>query len=185
MILKISKGTFSIYALMVLAVVGLGVGCHKEPTVYTEVYKLTDQGVAEKLGTIKFEDRGDGMYVKVKVGGLTPGEHGFHVHVGNSCGPMGADGQVGRGMAAGDHYDPSGTGRHLGPDGNGHAGDLPVLVADSYGVAETEFIVPDLTTEEIINRTIIIHDQGDNYSDEPQPQGGSGGRFACGVIESR
>lgn len=185
MYVKISKGTFSIYSLLVMAVVALGVGCSKEPTVYSAVYKLTDQGTAEQLGTVKFTDRGDGLFVTVKVGGLTPGEHGFHVHEGNSCGAIGPDGQVGRGMAAGGHYDPSGTDVHAGPNGAGHAGDLPVLVADHYGVAETTFVVPDLTTEEIINRTIVIHDLGDNYTDDPQPQGGSGGRYACGVITAR
>jgi Cu/Zn superoxide dismutase len=56
------------------------------------------------------------------------GDHGFHVHVNPNCGPgNGPNGQPAAGMAAGDHYDPANTGKHRGPLGEGHKGDLPVL----------------------------------------------------------
>jgi Cu-Zn family superoxide dismutase len=29
----------------------------------------------------------------------------------------------------------------------------------------------------------MIHEGGDNYSDEPAPLGGGGARIACGVID--
>ena len=29
----------------------------------------------------------------------------------------------------------------------------------------------------------MIHAGGDNYSDQPKPNGGGGARIACGVIE--
>ncbi|HAQ86214.1 MAG TPA: superoxide dismutase [Cu-Zn] SodC1, partial [Pseudomonas sp.] len=30
---------------------------------------------------------------------------------------------------------------------------------------------------------LMVHEGGDNYSDEPKPLGGGGARVACGVIE--
>ena len=38
---------------------------------------------------------------------------------------MGRNGQPAAGIAAGGHYDPANTGKHLGPLGSGHKGDLP------------------------------------------------------------
>ena len=63
---------------------------------------------------------------------LPPGDHGFHVHVNPDCGPgNGPNGQPAAGMAAGGHYDPANTGKHLGPNGEGHKGDMPVLTVDA------------------------------------------------------
>jgi Cu/Zn superoxide dismutase len=36
-------------------------------------------------------------------------------------------------MAAGGHYDPANTGKHLGPHGEGHKDDLPALSVDASG----------------------------------------------------
>ncbi len=59
---------------------------------------------------------------------LPPGDHGFHVHVNPDCGPgAGPDGLPAAGLAAGGHYDPANSGKHLGPRGEGHKGDLPAL----------------------------------------------------------
>jgi superoxide dismutase, Cu-Zn family len=30
---------------------------------------------------------------------------------------------------------------------------------------------------------VVIHEGGDNFSDQPKPLGGGGGRIACGVIK--
>jgi Cu-Zn family superoxide dismutase len=39
-----------------------------------------------------------------------------------------------------------------------------------------------LTLKEVRGRSIMIHEGGDNYSDQPKPLGGGGARIACGVI---
>src|SRR3546814_9697184 len=50
-----------------------------------------------------------------------PGPHGFHVHAKGSCGPgPGDDGKPAAGIAAGGHYDPRHTGKHLGQIGRAH-----------------------------------------------------------------
>ena len=86
-------------------------------------------------------------------------------------------------LAAGGHYDPSHTGKHLGPHGAGHKGDLPALMANNNGIVKTAFYLDNLTTDEIKNRSVIIHAGGDNYQDTPLPLGGGGARIACGIIE--
>jgi len=47
----------------------------------------------------------------------------------------------------------------------------------------TAFYVPHLTLEEIKGRSVVIHEFGDNYADNPRPMGGGGKRIACGVIK--
>ena len=41
---------------------------------------------------------------------------------------------------------------------------------------------PEKVDELYTTMGTMIHAGGDNYSDEPQPLGGGGGRIACGVI---
>ena len=49
--------------------------------------QIDENGVGKPLGTIKFDDGKNGLVIKVKLKGLPPGEHGFHVHEGGDCGP--------------------------------------------------------------------------------------------------
>jgi superoxide dismutase, Cu-Zn family len=93
----------------------------------------------------------------------------------------GPNGQPAAGMAAGGHYDPANTGKHLGPHGEGHKGDMPVLTVDASGKATQAVVAPRLTVADVKGRSIMIHAGGDNYSDEPAPLGGGGARIACGV----
>ena len=86
------------------------------------------------------------------------------------------------GLAAGGHYDPANTGKHLGPDGNGHLGDLPVLHVAADGTASRDSYAPRLKTTDLEGRSIMIHAGGDTYSDTPAPLGGGGARAACGVV---
>src|SRR5215831_15461777 len=95
---------------------------------------------------------------------LPPGDYGFHVHVNPDCGiGNGPNGQPAAGMAAGGHYDPGNTGKHLGPHGEGHKGDMPVLSVDSSGRATEAVVVPRLTVADVKGRSIMIHAGGDNY----------------------
>ena len=86
--------------------------------------------------------------------------------------------QPAAGMAAGGHYDPANTGKHLGPQGEGH---MPVLTVDASGKATKAVTAPHLTVADVKGRSIMIHSGGDNYSDQPAPLGGGGARIACGV----
>ena len=89
---------------------------------------------------------------------------------------------MGPGLAAGGHYDPANTGKHLGPYAQGHLGDLPALYVDADGTATTPVLAPRLKLEDLAGRSIMIHAGGDNYSDSPKSLGGGGARVACGTI---
>ena len=85
-------------------------------------------GIGKEIGTLELSDTEAGLRITPRLAGLPPGDHGFHVHVNSNCGPGNApNGQPAAGMAAGGHYDPASTGKHLGPLGDGHRGDLPAL----------------------------------------------------------
>jgi len=95
----------------------------------------------------------------------------------------GPNGQPAAGIAAGGHFDPAHTGKHLGRHGNGHKGDLTVLTVDASGNATTAAVAPHLTAADVKGHSIMIHANGDNYSDQPAPLGGGGARIACGVVK--
>ena len=60
-----------------------------------------------------------------------------------------------------------------------HAGDLPPLFGNN-GFALSLFLTNRFTVDEVIGRTIIIHDHPDDFT--TQPSGNSGTKIACGVI---
>jgi Cu-Zn family superoxide dismutase len=145
--------------------------------------KITPQGVGGPIGTIEFRDSSDfGLLIVPRLHGLIPGAHGFHVHEHPDCAPKVKNGQPVAGLAAGGHYDPGDTGRHEGPVGQGHLGDLPVLLVDADGNTPMAMFAPRLQVPDLVGRSVIVHAGGDNYSDQPKPLGGGGARVACGVI---
>jgi len=93
------------------------------------------------------------------------------------------DGKAVPALAAGGHYDPASTGKHEGPYGNGHLGDLPALYVAADGKATLPVLAPRLKVSDIKGRSLMIHAGGDNYSDAPALLGGSGARVACGVVK--
>lgn len=151
-----------------------------------DIYKLNNNvsvhGIGEKIGTISFEDSKAGLKIEPYLKGLTPGAHGFHIHEKPSCEGGEKESKWVSGMAAGGHLDPHHTEHHLGPKGNGHLGDLPVLMVNQKGEAKTSVVAERLKLDDVANHSIMIHAGGDNYTDVP-PMGGGGERIACGVIE--
>ena len=144
---------------------------------------VTATGVGTDIGTIRAVDTKNGLRLTPKLSGLPAGQHGFHLHEKASCGSKAADGKTGPGLAAGGHFDPDKTGKHEGPEGKGHKGDLPALTVDDKGSATKAVTAPHLKVADLWGRALMIHDGGDNYSDQPKPLGGGGGRIACGTIK--
>ena len=98
------------------------------------------------------------------------GPHGFHIHEGTACGdPSGTNPFP----AAKMHYNPTNQ-----PHGN-HVSDLPVLIP-SDGRAQMCFFTNKFTVDEIIGKTVVIHESPDDYT--TQPSGNSGTKIACGKI---
>ena len=147
--------------------------------------QLTDTGVADAIGTVVASDSDNGLLLTPYLHGLTPGEHGFHVHENPSpsCAPNMKDGKPVPGLGAAGHHDPGRTDRHEGPTGQGHLGDLPALSVDATGRAGPPVLAPRLRVADLRGRSLIIHAGGDNYSDQPKPLGGGGARIACGIID--
>ena len=137
----------------------------------------SDKGSGKPAGAVLITETKYGLLFTPNLHDLTPGAHGFHIHQKPSCDD--------NGMAAGGHFDPKNTGKHLGPyNDKGHTGDLPILYVNSDGTATTPVLAPRLhTIKDISEHALMVHDKGDNYSDEPEKLGGGAGRMVCGIIK--
>lgn len=96
---------------------------------------------------------------------------GFHIHEGNTCeqGDRADPFQAAKG-----HYNPTNMPHPL------HAGDMPVLFGNN-GYAFMAFYTDRFTPGQVVGRTVIIHQNPDDY--RSQPAGNAGKRLACGVIK--
>jgi Cu-Zn family superoxide dismutase len=147
------------------------------------IRKATPDGTSDTLGTISVSSTDAGATFHLALHGLPPGPHGFHVYENANCGPTLLNGIRIPAGAAGDHYDPDNTGRHEGPAGEGHLGDLPVLDVDANGTANQTLTAPRIKDiDKLRGHALIINSGGDNYSDSPVRDGGGGRRFACGPV---
>lgn len=174
----------AVVLLMILGVAISGCGKSSEPGVpvaaeilEVELRLIDASGLGASIGSVEISDSGDGLVVKPDLSGLPSGSHGYHVHQNPDCGASEKDGNLTAGNAAGEHYDPSGTGKHAGPEGMGHKGDLPMLVVSAGGKATAAVIASRLRVSDLMNRSLIIHGDMDDYADYP-----GGARIACGVV---
>ncbi|QLH42875.1 MAG: superoxide dismutase family protein [Coxiellaceae bacterium] len=130
----------------------------------------------DKIGKVTAKATPYGVLLVPNLQKLSPGMHGFHLHVNPTCGDDG--------MSAGGHFDPGQTNKHLGPyDNQGHLGDLPALYVDPQGNATLPILAPRLKLSDLTGHALMVHEGGDNYSDVPIKLGGGGARIACGVIK--
>jgi Cu-Zn family superoxide dismutase len=149
-----------------------------------EMNLIDIKGVGEPIGTVTISAApGGGITLTPDLKGLPPGKHGFHVHQFANCGAKEKDGKLEPGEMAGPHFDPDKTGKHAGPAGAGHKGDLPVLDVAASGAATQALTAKRLSLNGVKNKSLIVHQGGDTYS-EPPPSGGGGTRIACGTIEA-
>lgn len=170
---------------LVIAMLGLlvaGVSVQAEELV-VPMHLINSTGIGKSIGTVKATSNPFGTVFTPNLKGLTPGLHGFHVHQNPDCGPGVKGGKKVPGLAAGGHYDPAGAGKHEGPYGNGHLGDLPTLYVDADGNANHPVLTPRVKISDLKGRSLMIHAGGDNYSDNPKKLGGGGARMACGVVK--
>ncbi|WP_213879230.1 superoxide dismutase family protein [Pseudomonas sp. dw_358] len=167
------------FALVALAVVGSAQAASKEVTINL----VSASGAPQPIGTVTIEETQYGLVFTPALKSLPPGVHGFHVHQNGSCDAAMKDGKMSPAEAAGGHFDPQKTGKHLGPYGNGHLGDLPAIYVNADGTATYPVLAPRIKKiSEITGHALMVHAGGDNHSDMPMPLGGGGARVACGVI---
>ena len=148
------------------------------PTLFAQPLSIAIKTVTDQqnLGTVSAEDTAYGLLLTPTLSHVSPGAHGFHLHEVANC-------QNGA-QAAGGHWDPQKTDKHLGPYNNlGHLGDLPALTVNADGTATLPVLAPRLKSKDLKGHALIIHEGGDNYSDSPQKLGGGGARVACGEVK--
>ena len=114
-----------------------------------------------------------GVLVEAEIFGLPnsnlPGSSSFyamHIHDSGDCR---------------DHFSHSGL--HYNPQNSlhtDHAGDMPPLLGNQ-GYAFSVFYDKRYTIQEIIGRSVIIHEKPDDFTS--QPAGNAGDKIACGTIE--
>ncbi|MCF7989593.1 MAG: superoxide dismutase family protein [Thiohalocapsa sp.] len=133
----------------------------------------------ETIGTAVLRETDAGVLLHVKLAGLPPGVHGFHIHEKGKCEPPFA--------TAGGHLtvDDSEHGyfKAQGP----HAGDMPNIHVPESGELELEVLtgVEELEPQlfDADGASLVIHRGADDY--RSQPSGDAGERIACGVIEAK
>lgn len=145
---------------------------------------VDEQGIGAAVGSVRASDSPYGLVLTPVLHGLPPGLHGFHVHQHPNCGPQEKDGKAVAALAAGGHFDPSGSNKHGEPWGDGHLGDLPPLYVDNHGHATQPVLAPRLKVADLNGHSLMVHVGGDNHADHPAPLGGGGPRMACGVINA-
>lgn len=169
--------------LRLLFTIGLlfifGCQANSETTREIEMYN----GVGDMVGTATFTEHPDGVEIKLKVEGLSPGFHGIHIHELPKC--EGPDFK-----SAGNHLNPDGKEHGLLHPKGPHLGDLPNIEADGSGQVDVELMVAEATLLE--GKKSLLRDEGTSLiitegQDDgmSQPSGNSGARLICGEIKRK
>ncbi len=124
-------------------------------------------------GQAHFQQSGNQVQLHMKLQGLPPGEHGVHIHMNGECGPDG--------MAAGDHWNPSGEQHGKWGEHPFHLGDIGNISGDTLTMTSDRWTIGGPPDTDIVGKTVVVHEKADDY--KTQPSGNSGKRIACGVIE--
>ena len=166
-----------IFALLVIFTAQSQTPAQKPSSPLKAVAVLHPTAGNKVTGTVTFTEVADGVQVRAEISGLTPGNHGFHVHEFGDCSAPDA-------MSAGGHFNPTNE-PHAAPDASQrHVGDMGNVEADASGKAKLEYVDHDISLvndqKSVIGRSVIVHVQRDDL--KTQPTGDSGARVSCGVI---
>ena len=137
----------------------------------------------DTVGTATFTAVAGGVEVTVDVEGFTgDGVHGIHIHETGTCSP-----DFG---AAGAHFNPDGLEHGLENPHGPHVADLPNITIGGAGNRSYTAVASGFTLNDDVGYSILagdgsalmIHAEPDDLRTDPD--GNSGGRIACGVIEA-
>jgi len=170
----------SIYAIFVLVAVSLLMGSVTVWAVGERAAAPLRDAEGKVLGMALFVQEPQGVRISVTVKGLSPGEHGIHIHSVGKCEPPDF-------LSAGPHFNPTNKKHGLSNPEGPHSGDLPNLVVGEDGSAVYEQVTDrvTLTAGELSlfdedGSALIIHAGPDDQITDPA--GNSGARLLCGVI---
>jgi Cu-Zn family superoxide dismutase len=121
-----------------------------------------------------------GVFMKLDLHGLPPGQHALHFHQKAQCDAPDF-------KSAGPHFNPEGKKHGLeNPDGH-HAGDMNNFTVNAKGQARFKVINKDVTLGDDSHSlfsnggtALVIHAKADDMKSDPA--GNAGDRIACGVI---
>jgi Cu-Zn family superoxide dismutase len=169
-----------LYVLAVLVTVGFAMGSGTVGAVGERAAAPLRNAEGQVLGMAIFTQEAQGVRISVTVKGLSPGEHGIHIHSVGKCEPPDF-------LSAGPHFNPTNKKHGLTNPEGPHAGDLPNLVVGEDGSAVYEHITDrvTLTPGELSlfdedGSSLVIHAGPDDQMTDPA--GNSGARVLCGVI---
>lgn len=165
-------------AVALLAFTAMAFGKELKPVPVT--VKLQN-GQGQDAGTATLWPAGKGVKIKLKLHGLTPGEHGIHVHQTAKC--EGPDFK-----SAGGHFNPANKHHGLQNPEGPHAGDISNFKADAKGNATATLTAGGVILGDGPNSVftgggtaLVVHAKADDGKTDPS--GNSGDRIACGVIQ--
>jgi Cu-Zn family superoxide dismutase len=157
------------------------------PSTWTGVAARFIDVTGKQAGEAVVADAKDGVLLRLRVEGLTPGWHGAHIHMTGTCEDAGAGFK-----ASGAHFDPENHEHGLENPAGAERGDLPNIYAGADGRATVEFYRANLhlnPSEQAASENgpfplldddgfaIIIHANPDDHM--TQPIGGAGDRVLC------
>lgn len=143
---------------------------------------LRNQKTGKRHGEVVFTELASGkVRVQVRVSGIAPGLHGFHIHttgdLREGCESLCA------------HYNPHNTNHGGRNSKERHVGDLGNIKANRNGVACSNFTDDQISLSgrhSIIGRSCIVHadrdDLGKGGNAESLKTGNAGKRILCGVV---
>merc|ERR1711935_1320436 len=143
---------------------------------------MNPDGGSGVSGIVKMtQTEGQKVKIVADIKGLTPGQHGFHIH---------QFGNLSEGCkTAGPHYNPHGK-THGGPtDEERHVGDIGNVEAAADGTATFELddhLISLFGDFSVLGRAVVLHadedDLGKGGVELSKTTGNAGARIACGVI---
>ncbi|KAB5561749.1 hypothetical protein DKX38_006706 [Salix brachista] len=159
------KGTSSVEGVVTLSQEDGGLSLFSLFKIVTEVVDFEISWQVEKM---RLElDNQCPTTVNVRITGLTPGPHGFHLHeygdTTNGC------------MSTGSHFNPNKLTHGAPEDEIRHAGDLGNIVANADGVAEVTIVdsqIPLIGPNAVIGRALVVHELEDDLGKGMKAQNG-------------
>lgn len=134
------------------------------------------------IGEADITEGADGVTIAIKAEGLTPGQHGFHIHEKGECTPPLFE-------TAGGHFNPTDKEHGFNNLKGFHAGDLPNVEVGKDGKLDAAVTTAEITLKlgqdnSILDddgSALVLHEKEDDYKTDPA--GNSGDRIACAVIK--
>jgi len=171
------KNFLIVFSLVLIVVVGCISVMDSKSTILT--INLEPKSNSTVSGKATFSEKNGVVTFEAIMDGLTPGLHAIHIHEKSDC--SSADG-----TSAGGHWNPVFKKHGKWGDAEYHKGDIGNFTADENGKGTISLktdewcIGCDDETKNILNKSIIVHANPDDFV--TQPTGNAGGRVACSGI---